>query len=172
MVNSLVNSIIGMFGAFTSAKFGGEIITFVISLLPILELRGGLLAASILNVKPLVAYIIAIVGNLLPIPFILMFLTPIFNYLKKTKLFKGMVEKLEAKAMKNKDKFEKGEFIALILFVGIPLPGTGAWTGALIASVMGMDKKKAMLAILLGVIMASIIMMIISYGVVNNLIYN
>ena len=154
MVNSLVNSIIGMFGAFTSAKFGGEIITFVISLLPILELRGGLLAASILNVKPLVAYIIAIVGNLLPIPFILMF------------------EKLEAKAMKNKDKFEKGEFIALILFVGIPLPGTGAWTGALIASVMGMDKKKAMLAILLGVIMASIIMMIISYGVVNNLIYN
>ncbi len=172
MVESLVNSIIGMFGSFTSAKFGGEIVTFVISLLPILELRGGLLAASILNVKPIIAYIVAIVGNLLPIPFILMFLTPIFNFMKKTKLFKGMVEKLEAKAMKNKEKFEKGEFIALILFVGIPLPGTGAWTGALIASVMGMNKKKAMLAILLGVFMASIIMMIISYGFLNKIIYN
>ena len=172
MVETLVNNIIGMFGNLTNAQFGKEIITFVISLLPILELRGGLLAAGILNLSPWIAYAIAIIGNLLPIPFILMFLTPIFNWMKKTKLFKGLVEKLEKKAMKNKDKFEKGEFIALILFVGIPLPGTGAWTGALIASVMNMNKKKAMLAITIGVFMASIIMMIISYGVLNNVIYH
>ena len=63
--------------------------------------------------------------------------------MKKTKLFRGVVEKLEKKAEKNKSKFEKGEFIALVLFVGIPLPGTGAWTGALVASVLGMNKKKA-----------------------------
>ena len=151
---------------------GGEIITFVISLLPILELRGGLLAAGALNVNPVIAYIIAIIGNLLPIPFILMFLTPIFNWMKKTKLFKGIVEKLENKAMKNKEKFEKGEFIALIIFVGIPLPGTGAWTGALIASVLGMNRKKAMLAIILGVTMASIIMMFLSYGLLNNIMYH
>lgn len=172
MVETLVNNIIGMFGNLTNAQFGKEIITFVISLLPILELRGGLLAAGILNLNPWIAYVIAIIGNLLPIPFILMFLTPIFNWMKKTKLFKGLVEKLEKKAMKNKSKFEKGEFIALILFVGIPLPGTGAWTGALIASVMNMNKKKAMLAITLGVLMASVIMMIVSYGLLNNVIYH
>lgn len=172
MAESLVNSIIGMFGDFTSAQFGGEIVTFVISLLPILELRGGLLAAGALNVNPIVAYIIAIIGNLLPIPFILMFLTPIFNWMKQTKSLKGIVDKLEAKAMKNKEKFEKGEFIALILFVGIPLPGTGAWTGALIASVFGMNKKKSMLAIVIGVLMASVIMMILSYGLLNNAMYH
>lgn len=101
-----------------------------------------------------------------------MFLTPIFNWMKKTKLFRGVVEKLEKKAEKNKSKFEKGEFIALVLFVGIPLPGTGAWTGALVASVLGMNKKKAMLAITLGVLMASVIMMALSYGLLNNVMYH
>lgn len=172
MAESLVNNILGIFGEFANSPLGKEIIVFVISLLPILELRGGLLAAGALNLSPFVAYPLAIIANLLPIPFILMFLTPIFNWMKHTKLFKGIVEKLEKKAEKNKGKFEKGEFIALVLFVGIPLPGTGAWTGALIASVLGMNKKKAMLAITLGVIMASIIMMILSYGVLNNVMYN
>lgn len=172
MAESLVNSILGIFGGFANSPLGKEIIVFVISLLPILELRGGLLAAGALNLNPFIAYPIAIIANLLPIPFILMFLTPIFNWMKRTKLFKGIVEKLEKKAEKNKGKFEKGEFIALVLFVGIPLPGTGAWTGALIASVLGMNKKKAMLAITLGVIMASIIMMILSYGLLNNVMYN
>lgn len=172
MAESLVNSILGLFGGFANSPLGKEIIVFVISLLPILELRGGLLAAGALNLNPFIAYPIAIIGNLLPIPFILMFLTPIFNWMKKTKLFRGIVEKLEKKAEKNKGKFEKGEFIALVLFVGIPLPGTGAWTGALIASVLGMNKKKAMLAITLGIIMASIIMMILSYGLLNNIMYH
>ncbi len=172
MTETLVDSIIGVFGNFTTYKFGGEIITFIISLLPILELRGGLLAAGALNVNPITAYIIAILGNLLPIPFILMFLTPIFNWMKQTKKLKKIVDKLEEKAMKNKEKFEKGEFIALILFVGVPLPGTGAWTGALIASVLGMNKKKSMVAIAIGVVMASIIMMILSYGVLNNAMYH
>jgi uncharacterized membrane protein len=172
MAESLVSSILNLFGGFANSPFGKEIIVFVISLLPILELRGGLLAAGALNLSPFIAYPIAIIANLLPIPFILMFLTPIFNWMKKTKLFKGIVEKLEKKAEKNKGKFEKGEFVALVLFVGIPLPGTGAWTGALIASVLGMNKKKAMLAITVGVIMASIIMMILSYGLLNNVIYH
>lgn len=172
MVESLVNSIIGFFGNFTSAPLGKEIITFVISLLPILELRGGLLAAGALDLNPIVAYIISIIGNILPIPFILLFLTPIFDWMKKTKALKKIVQKLEKKAEKHKGKFEKGEFIALMLFVGIPLPGTGAWTGALVASVLGMNKKKAFIAIFLGVIIASIIMMILSYGLLNNAIYH
>lgn len=172
MTEGLVSGIIGMFGNFASATMGKEIITFVISLLPILELRGGLLAAGALNLNPVIAYIIAIIGNILPIPFILLFLTKIFDWMKKFKCFRGIVEKLEKKAEKNKDKFEKGEFIGLILFVGIPLPGTGAWTGALIASLMGMDKKKAMLAIFIGILLASVIMMGLSYGLLNNLMYH
>ncbi len=171
MTETLVNNVIGLFGNLTQMQFGKEIIIFIISLLPILELRGGILAAGVLNLNPWIAYVISIIGNLLPIPFILMFLTPIFNWMKKRKLFKGIVERLEKKAMKNKGKFEKGEFIALILFVGIPLPGTGAWTGALIASVMNMNKKKAMLAITIGILMASVIMMLLSYGLINNVMY-
>lgn len=172
MVETLVLQLLSLFEAFKAIPFGSEISVFIISLLPILELRGGLLAAGLLNLNPIIAYIVSIVGNLLPIPFILLFLTPVFNWMKKTKLLRKIVEKMEDKAEKHKDKFEKGEFIALILFVGIPLPGTGAWTGALVASVMGMDKKKAMLAIVLGVILASIIMMILSYGILNNAVYH
>lgn len=172
MAESLVNSILSLFGNLTNSTLGKEIVIGIISLLPILELRGGLLAAGALNLSPFIAYPIAIVTNLLPIPFILIFLTPIFNWMKKTKLFKGLVEKLEKKADKHKEKFEKGEFVALILFVGIPIPGTGAWTGALIASVLGMKKKKAMLAIVIGVFMASVIMMILSYGLLNNAMYH
>ncbi len=172
MTEGLVSSIIEMFGEFASATMGKEIITFVISLLPVLELRGGLLAAGALDLNPVLAYIISIIGNLLPIPFILLFLNKIFDWMRKFKFFSKIVKKLEAKAQKHKDKFEKGEFIALILFVGIPLPGTGAWTGSLIASLIGMDKKKAMIAIILGVLMASVIMMILSYGVLNNIMYH
>lgn len=172
MSETLVNKIIGFFGNFATTSWGKSVVVFIISLLPILELRGGLLAAGALNLNPWLAYVISIIGNLLPIPFILLFLTPIFNWMKNTKLFKNMVEKLESKAMKNKDKFEKGEFWALVIFVGVPLPGTGAWTGALIASVLGMKKKKAMLAITLGVFLASIIMMVISYVFLNQAIYH
>lgn len=172
MAETLVNSILGFFGDFSNAPFGKEVITFIISMLPILELRGGILAAGALNLNLIIAWLIAIIGNLLPIPFLLMFLNSIFDWMKKTKLFKKMVEKLEKKALKNKEKFEKGEFLALVLFVGIPIPGTGAWTGALIASVLGMNKKKAMLAITFGVLLASVIMVILSYGLVNKIMYH
>jgi len=172
MSENLVNIIINTFGNFTGIPFGKEIITFIISLLPILELRGGLLAAGILNLNPIVAYIICIVGNLLPIPFILMFITKILEWMKKTKLFSKIAIWLENKALNKKDSLKKGEFIGLVLFVGIPLPGTGAWTGALLASILRMDKKRAMLAILIGIFIASIIMMILSYGILNNVIYN
>lgn len=170
MVESLVNSIIALFGNFSNAAFGKEIIVFIISMLPILELRGGLLAAALLKLNPIVSYIICIVGNVIPIPIILLFITKIFDKLKKTKFLKKLVEKIEKKALSKKDKLEKGEFIGLLLFVGIPLPGTGAWTGALLAALLGMDKKKAFLAIILGVILASIIMMIVSFGFVGNLV--
>lgn len=148
----------------------GEWVAFIISMVPILELRGGLLAASLMNVDILTAVPICIIGNILPIPFILWFITPIFTWLKKTKVFRPMVEKLEAKALGKSEKIEKGYFWGLALFVGIPLPGTGAWTGALIASLLGIKFKKAMPAILVGIVIATIIMSIVSYGLLGAII--
>ena len=148
----------------------GEWVATIISMVPLLELRGGLLAASLLGVDILVAVPLCIIGNIIPIPFILWFITPIFNALKKTKLFRPLVEKLEAKAMGKSDKIQKGYFWGLALFVGIPLPGTGAWTGALIATLLGIDFKKAFPAILLGILIATVIMSLISYGLLGSLI--
>ena len=148
----------------------GELVCFIISMVPILELRGGLLAASLMHVDILRAVPLCILGNLLPVPFILWFITPIFNALKRTKLFRPMVEKLERKAMGKSEKIEKGYFWGLALFVGIPLPGTGAWTGALIASLLGIPVKKAFPAILLGIAIATVIMSVISYGLLGALI--
>lgn len=106
---------------------------------------------------------ICIVGNLIPVPFILLLITPIFNWLKKTKTFRPMVEKLENKAMSKKGQIEKYKFWGLVLFVGIPLPGTGAWTGSLIAALLDMDFKKAFPAVVIGICMATVIMTTLSY---------
>ena len=90
--------------------------------------------------------------------------------MKKTKLLRPLVEKMEYKAMKKRDQIEKYEFWGLVLFVGIPLPGTGAWTGALIASLLGIDIKKSSLAILCGIAMATVIMYVVSYVLVGNIV--
>ena len=137
-----------------------ELVIFIISMIPILELRGGLIAAALLGVDIVPAIAICLVGNILPVPFILWFITPIFNWLKRTRLFRPLVEKLEKKSMGKSDKIQKYEFIGLILFVGIPLPGTGAWTGALIASLLHMKIRKSFPAICLGILIATVIMSI------------
>ena len=144
-----------------------EVFAALISMVPIIELRGGLPYAIIAGVNPWLAFPICIIANILPIPFILWFITPLFNAMKKTKLFRPLVEKLETRAMNKKDKIEKGYFWGLLLFVGIPLPGTGAWTGALVASVMGLKMKRAIPPIFLGVAAAGIIMLTVSLGVVS-----
>lgn len=171
MAEELAGFMVELFGGLTSLKFGKELIIFIISLMPILELRGGLIAATLLGLDAVPSFIICFIGNIIPIPFILWFITPIFNRMKKMKMFSGLVEKLEKKAMSKKDKIEKLQYIGLLLFVGIPLPGTGAWTGSLIAALLDMNKKKALVAALLGVIMAGVIMMILSYGILDNIIH-
>lgn len=165
MVENLVDFFINTLGGLNK-----NLIIFIISLMPILELRGGLIAASLLKLNPITSFIICFIGNLLPVPLILKFITPLFDKLKKTKHLKKLVEKLENKANNKKDSIEKKEFIGLLLFVGIPLPGTGAWTGSLIASMINMDKKKAFIATIFGVLLAGIIMSIFSYGLLSNLI--
>lgn len=169
MAEKLAKSLIGMMGGLLSLSFGKELIVFIISMLPILELRGGLIAASLLKLPPLESYIIAIVGNVIPVPFILLLINRILRAMEKSrfKLFKGIHSFLHKKIMKNKDSIEKYGFWGLVIFVGIPLPGTGAWTGAIIAAFLEMDRKKAFAGILLGMLMASIIMMIISFGLIS-----
>lgn len=147
-----------------------EIVIFIISMVPILELRGGLLVASLIGVPITAAAPICIVGNIIPIPFILLFIKQIFKWLKKVKFFKKFVEKLETRAMSKSDSIKKYEFWGLALFVGIPLPGTGAWTGSLIAALLDIDFKKAILAELLGIAIATIIMSVFSYGLLGALL--
>lgn len=155
MTETLVQGIIDALGG----SVGKEAIVFIISMIPILELRGALLVAGpLLGVPVAKAIPICIIGNIIPVPFILLLITPIFNWMKETKKLKPMVDRLEAKAMSKSDKIEKYEFWGLVLFVGIPLPGTGAWTGSLIAALLGVKFKKAFPAVILGICMATVIM--------------
>jgi len=121
----------------------------------------------LLGVPVATAIPLCIIGNIIPVPFILLLITPIFKWMKGTKTFKPMVDKLEAKAMSKSDKIEKYEFWGLVLFVGIPLPGTGAWTGSLIAALLGVKFKKAFPAVILGICIATVIMWFISYVILG-----
>ena len=125
--------------------------------------------AALLGVKMSAAIPICIVGNVLPVPFILLFLKAVLDFMKKTRL-RFLAEKIEDHAKKKNRIMERGEFLGLLLFVGIPLPGTGAWTGSLIATLFGMDRKKAVPAILLGVLMATVIMTVFSYAFLANVV--
>lgn len=140
-----------------------ELFVFLISMLPILELRGGLIAAALLDLPIVKAALICFVGNVLPIPFILLLTRPIFAWLKRTIVFRPIVEKLEKRAMGKSDQIRTYEFWGLLIFVGIPLPGTGAWTGAMIAAMLNISIKRAMPPITLGVCMAGAIMCVFSY---------
>lgn len=153
-----------------TGKISREMIVFFISMVPLLEVRGGLLTASLLNIDIVRAVWICVIGNIIPVPFILLLITPIFSWLKRTKTFRPMVEKLENRAMGKSERIEKYQFWGLVLFVGIPLPGTGAWTGSLIASLLGVKFKKAFPAILLGIAIATVIMSILSYGLLGAVI--
>lgn len=172
MVQSIVSFIVGLFGCFSSIPFYKELVVFIISLMPILELRGGLIAAALLDLNPVSAYIISIIGNVLPVPFILWFINSILKFMRnsKIKLFYKTANWLDEKVEKHKGQIEKFGFMGLVLFVGIPLPGTGAWTGCLIASVLEMDRKKSFVAAMIGILMASIIMMILSFGLLKSIV--
>ena len=144
---------------------GKEVAIFIISLLPILELRGGLIAARILGVEFIKAFIICYIANILPVPFILLFINWIFNKMSKWKPTKKIVDWLSNKTLKKKAQIDKYGYFGLFLFVGIPLPGTGAWTGSLLAILLNLDKKKSFITIAIGVLAAGIIMSLLSYGI-------
>ena len=162
----MAEQIAGWFVNNLGGVFSAEAIVFIVSLLPILELRGGIIAGFLLGLDLVPSFLIAFIGNIIPIPFILLFIKFIFKVLKKTRM-KGIIEKLENKAISKSDKIQKYAYWGLLLFVGIPLPGTGAWTGSLIAALLNMDIKKSFFIIVLGVIMAGIIISVFSYGLLG-----
>ena len=152
--------------SFLFSTISGKILTtFLISMVPIIELRGAIPWATGMGLSPAVAIPVAMVGNLVPIPFIILSIKKIFAWMRKVspKLDK-IVDKMEAKAEKNKEKVLRYAFWGLVLFVGIPLPGTGAWTGALVAAMLDMPLKKAFPCVVLGVLLAGIIVSFVSYG--------
>lgn len=146
-------------------KLSAELIAFVISMLPILELRGGLIAAKLLGLNFAKAFVICFIGNLLPIPFILLFIRKIFNWLKRFKKVNAMIDKLEARSIRKAGKVKKYRLLGLFLFVAIPLPGTGAWTGALVSDLLDIRVSHSFPTIAAGVLGAGIIMSILSYGI-------
>ena len=159
-MDSIVQSIVTAL----SGKISKELIVFLVSMVPLLELRGSILAAGLMKMSFFPSYIAAVLGNMLPIPFILLFIEKIFAWMKKSPHW------LEKKALSKSAQIEKYGYLGLFLFVAIPLPGTGAWTGSLIAVLFGMKPKKSLLFIFLGVLTAGLIMSLLSFGVLKQLI--
>ncbi|MFR8549305.1 MAG: COG2426 family protein [Lachnospiraceae bacterium] len=145
------------------------LIVFFISMVPLIELRGAIPYAIGMGLPIVPSYIIAIIGNMLPVPIIYLFARKVLIWGKDKpcigKFFTFCLEKGEKGGKKLQEKAGRGLFLALLLFVGIPLPGTGAWTGTLAASLLDMDFKSSVIAVMLGVILAGIIMGIASAGV-------
>ena len=144
------------------------LVIFIISLFPILELRGGLIAAAVLKLKLIPSFIVCFLGNILPIPFILLFIKKIFAWMKLWKPTEKIALYFERKGEKNAKEAESksfwGKLLFLYFFVAIPLPGTGGWTGALIASFMNLKLKYSIPTIIAGVLTAGFIMSIICYA--------
>ncbi|MDD6194808.1 MAG: small multi-drug export protein [Lachnospiraceae bacterium] len=166
-----MESLVQLFSSTLGQYVSEEVVIFIISMFPILELRGGLLAASLLKMPILKAIPICIIGNIIPIPFILFFIKKIFAWMKKFRIFRGLIERMENRAMSKSDRVTQYEFMGLVLFVGIPIPGTGAWMGSLIAALLEMDIKKAVVAELIGIALATIIMSFLSYGLLGAIIH-
>ena len=162
----MVESIVTAFVEFLeSHNIPAQLIPFIVSLFPVLELRGGMIAARILDIDFIQAFLVCYLGNMIPIPFILLFIRKIFKLMRKVKFLGKIVDKLEARADKKKGTIEKYKEWGLLLFVAIPLPGTGGWTGALIAALMDLRMKKCLPIIALGVFIAGLIMSLITYGI-------
>ena len=151
--------------ALNQTEAGRELLTFLISMAPILELRGAIPMGVAMGLDPWRAMIFADLGNMVPVPFIIIFIRRIFDWMQlKSKKLSAWVEKTEAKAATKWEQVHKYELLGLAILVAIPLPGTGAWTGALIAALMDIRLKHAFPAIFLGVIAAGFIVLGVTHG--------
>lgn len=163
MTEAITDYLVGIF----QGTIPKELIIFIISMFPVLELRGGMIAAKLLDVELLKAFVICYFGNILPIPFILLFIRRIFQFLKKFDKIGKLVEKLEVRSMRKSEQVKRWRNWGLLVFVAVPLPGTGGWTGALIAALLDMRIKTSFPIIALGVLIANLIMSVFSYGLLG-----
>ena len=147
------------------------LLIFLVSMVPIIELRGAIPISQGLQLPMLQSYIVCIIGNMLPVPIIYLFARKVLEWGADKPVIGGFfswcLRKGESGGRKLQAKAGRGLFLALLLFVGIPLPGTGAWTGTLAASILDMDFKSMTIAVMLGVLLAGIIMMVLSFAGVN-----
>lgn len=147
---------------------GPQLVTFIISMLPVFELRGAIPVGVYLGLPVWKAAAISLVGNMLPTPFIIAFVRVVFNWIRAhVRWLAGFVDRMEAKAEKNREKIMRGVFWGLLVFVAIPLPGTGAWTGAAIAALLDIRMSRALPAILVGVLIAGILVSLATAGVIQ-----
>ncbi len=147
------------------SAWGKYLLTFLVSMLPVLELRAAIPVGVSAGLGVWMSMLISVIGNMVPVPFIILFIRRIFTWLRaKSPKLEGMVSKLEKKAEGKWDKVHKYELLGLAVLVAIPLPGTGAWTGALIAALMDIRMKYAIPAIFLGVLVAGFLVTGITYG--------
>ena len=155
--------------SFFTQNFIGKILTTLfVSMIPVIELRGAIPIGVGLGLPYLVSVVVSLIGNILPVPFIIVFIKAIFAWIRKVMpKLDGFVTKLEQRAEKNRATVEKYAFWGLFLFVAIPLPGTGAWTGALVAALLDIRMRHALPAILLGLIIAGVITTAVTMGVIS-----
>ena len=149
---------------FSGKGVGGELIAFLASLLPIIECRGGMIIAKVFDINFFKAFIICYIGNMIPMPFIILFIKKIFAFMKEHNILTGFIEKLEGKTAKNQEKVLRYKEWGLLAFIAIPLPGTGGWTGSLFAALLNIDFKKALPIVAIGVFIADVIMSVLTYG--------
>ena len=150
---------------FLSTVFGKIVATFLVSMVPIIELRGAIPIGVGYGLDYWVVVLVAVIGNIIPVPFIILFIRKIFELMRKwSKKLDGIVTKLEKRAESKSDVVQKYAFWGLFVLVAIPLPGTGAWTGALVAAMLDMRLKRAFPAIAFGVITAAAIVTFVTYG--------
>lgn len=163
-----MSAIISAIESFLTETLGAHFGVMICSMIPIIELRGAIPLGAALGMPWWLNYICAVVGNMIPIPFILLFIRKFIAWMtaSRVKFFNKIGGWLTRKAEKNREKIEKYSFWGVCLFVAIPLPVTGAWTGSLVAAMIDMKFWKALLSCLFGVMIAGVIMTLASYGVV------
>ena len=166
LAQSIVAFIISIFGVNAGKVIG----IFFISLLPVIELRGSIPIGYYQGLPWYTNIITSIIGNILPVPFILLFVVKVFEFMKKRNIMVNVIEKIEKRAMSRSESIANKEFLGLMLFVAIPFPGTGAWTGALIAALLQFDRKKSFVYIFIGVLIAASLVTLGVYGVIGSLV--
>lgn len=152
----------------TQGSVGEFCFTMLVSMIPVVELRGGIPFGVSLGLPVWAAYVAAVIGNLLPVPFILVYIKEIFHWMRRRMpRLNSLVDRLEQKAHLKGRRVTKYKYLGLLLFVAIPLPGTGAWTGALAAAFLDMPLRKALGSILAGILIAGIAISVLTFGVAS-----